>query len=105
MNRKYLHRINVLILAVLLFAGIGALGSSTAQAQTQGRQPRRVIIVRRPFHRPFYRDPFWDPWNRFDRLDYYRYSQYVFSNPKKAFNQGYKDGLKVGKGDAKNRRT
>ena len=70
---------------------------TSAPVDAQGR--RRVIIVRR--HDPWgwrYRDPFW-------RMDRFRYSYYVFSNSEKAFERGYKDGLKVGRGDIKNRRT
>lgn len=105
MKGKYVRKFSGLMLAILLLAGIGALAGSTAQAQRQTQPPRRVIIIRRPFFRPFFYDPFCDPWGRFDRFDYFRYQQYVFSNPEKAFRQGYKDGLKTGQGDAKNRRT
>lgn len=45
-----------------------------------------------------YRDPFW-------RLDRQRYNYYVFSNSEKAFERGYKDGLKTGRGDIKNSRS
>lgn len=94
--RKYLRRIGGLILAALLLPGIVLIASAPAEAQ--GR--RRVIIVRP--HRPFwgrrYRDPFW-------RMDQMRYSYYVFSNSEKALDRGYEDGLKVGRGDAKNHRS
>jgi hypothetical protein len=45
----------------------------------------------RPF-RPY--DPF-----RVNRLDYYRYRQYVFDNSYEAYRQGYDDGLKTGRSD------
>jgi hypothetical protein len=38
-------------------------------------------------------------------MDQTRYSYYVFSNSEKAFDRGYKDGLTVGRGDAKNHRS
>jgi hypothetical protein len=82
---------------VAVFGGFALLASDTVQAQ---QQRRRVIIVRRPIHRPF-----WNPWRRYDRLDRMRYSRYVFDDPEEAANRGYKDGFKVGQGDAKNERT
>lgn len=96
MTSKYFRRISGIILAALLLPGIVFIASAPAEAQ--GR--RRVIIVRT--HRPFWgwrhRDPFW-------RMDQMRYSYYVFSNSEKAFDRGYKDGLKVGRGDLKNDRS
>lgn len=96
MISKYFRRISGLILAALMLPGIVFVAGAPAEAQ--GR--RRVIIVRRPYN-PWgwrYRDPFW-------RADQTRYSRYVFSNSEKAFDRGYKDGLKVGSGDIKNRRS
>lgn len=101
MRKRYLRRIGGLILAVLLLPGIVLVSSSSAVAQ--GRRGR-VVVIRpyRPYRPWYYRDPF----RRFDRFDRYnQYSHYVFSSSEKAFNQGYKDGLKTGKGDLKNRRT
>ena len=99
MNSRFRSLFIAFILGATLFGGIATLASTTVQAQDQ----RRVIIIRRPVYRRY--RPFWDPWRRFDRLDHFRYSRYVFSEPEKAFTQGYKDGFKVGQGDAKNRRT
>jgi hypothetical protein len=97
MLRKYLRKFGGLILTALLLPGIVvALSSATASAQ------RRVIIVRRPIYRPFW------GWRRgYDPyFDYYsRYGHYVFNSSESAFNQGYRDGMKTGEGDAKNRRT
>jgi hypothetical protein len=94
---KYFHRFGSLVLAALMLPGITLLTSTSATGQTS----RQVIIVRRPY-RPFwgwrYRDPFW-------RADEMRYSRYVFSNSNKAYDRGYKDGLKVGRGDIKNGRS
>ncbi len=98
--KGYLRKFGAFILAVLVLPGVVALLSSTdTQAQ------RRVIIVRRPIYRPFYRPWGWrfgyDPY-----FDYYsRYGHYIFDNSETAVNRGYKDGLKTGQGDAKNRRT
>lgn len=99
MLKKYLRRFGGLILAVLLLASfVTLLSNSTAEAQR-----RRVIIVRQPTYRPFYR-PF--GYRRFDRFDYYsRYGHYVFGNSEEAYNRGYRDGLKTGEGDAEHRRT
>jgi len=101
MLRKYLRRFGGLILSVLLLPGFVALMSSmTAEAQ------RRVIIVRRPVYRPFYRPWGYRGWGYDPYFDYYsRYGHYVFSNSENAFNQGYRDGLKTGEGDAEHRRT
>ena len=100
MKGKYLRRLLTGLMAVVLLPGvITLLSSSTVSAQ------RRVIIVRRPIYRPFYRPWGWrGGYNPY--FDYYsRYGHYVFDNADAAFNQGYKDGLKTGEGDAKNRRT
>ena len=101
MKGKYLRRFGVFVLAVLLLPSAGILlASMTVEAQRRGR----VIIVR-PIVRPFrpwgwgYRG--YDPY-----FDYYsRYSHYVFDDSDKAYNQGFKDGTKTGRGDAKNDRT
>ena len=96
MNTTLVRRIITIILAALLLTGLILLSSTTAAAQT--RYQRRVIIVRPivPF-RTF--DPFWHPYGRFNRWDYY--SEYVFSNSEKAYHQGYKDGLKTGQNDGR----
>ena len=101
MRGKYLRKFGGLILATLLLPSVVALlSSTTAQAQ------RRVVIVRtyRPIYRPFYwRDPFWNPYWGYNRFNYY--NQYVFSSSDRALSQGYNDGLKTGRGDAKNNRS
>ena len=104
MKSQFLRAMGIVAVALVLLGPAPLIGLS---AQAQSRQPRRVIIVRRPIYRPFYRRH-WDPWRRFDRFDRFddfRYQRYVFSNPEKAFSQGHEDGFKVGKGDAKNHRT
>ena len=102
MKGKYLRKFGALILAALVLPGMVMLLSSTdTQAQ------RRVIVVRRPIYRPFYRPWGWRrPFGYDPYFDYYsRYSHYIFDNSEAAANRGYKDGLKTGQGDAKNRRT
>ena len=100
MKGKYLRRFGAFILAALILPGVVTLLSATpTEAQ------RRVVIVRGPIYRPFYRPWGWrfgyDPY-----FDYYsRYGQYVFDNSDVAYNQGYRDGLKTGQGDAKHDRT
>jgi hypothetical protein len=96
MKQKYLRRIGGFLLSALMVSGVLVLLPNTTEAQSRRR---RVIIVRRY-------DPFWGYHRRFGYNDFrWRYNQYVFSSSEKAFNQGYKDGLKTGRGDAKNRRT
>ncbi len=100
MNTRLLRKIIGLILAALLLTSIVLLAGTTAAAQT--RIQRRVVIVRpiSPFHTFGRRyDPFWDPYGRFGRYNYYR--QYVFSNGDKAYGQGYKDGRKTGESDGR----
>ena len=102
MRGKYLRRFGAFILAALVLPGVFTLLSSTdTQAQ------RRVIVVRRPIYRPFYRPWGWRrPFAYDPYFDYYsRYSHYIFETSESANNQGYKDGIKTGQGDAKNRRT
>ena len=102
MKGKYLRKFGALILAALVLPGVVMLLSSTdTQAQ------RRVIGVRRPIYRPFYRPWGWRrPFGYDPYFDYYsRYGHYIFDNSEAAVNRGYKDGLKTGQGDAKNRRT
>jgi hypothetical protein len=98
MKSRFVKFFIMLILVTTFVGGTAAAGSATVQAQNR----RRVIIIRRPIYRPFY-----DPWrfDRFNRFDHLRYSRYVFDEPEDAMNRGYKDGFKVGKGDAKNDRT
>lgn len=102
MKGKYLRKFGALVLTLLVLPGVVALFSSTtAEAQRRGR----VIIVQRHY-RPWgwgwgYRRWGYDPY-----FDYYsRYNHYIFNDSDKAYNQGYKDGLKTGQGDAKNDRT
>ena len=99
MRGRYLRKFGALVLTLLVIPGVVALlSSSTASAQ------RRVIIVRRPIYRRYY-NPWWG-YRTSPYFDYYsRYGHYVFDNGDKAFNQGYKDGLKTGQGDAKHDRT
>ena len=102
MRGKYLRKFGAFILAVLVPPGLVALLSSTdTQAQ------RRVIVVTRPIYRPFYRPWGWRrPFGYDPYFDYYsRYNHYIFENSESAFNQGYEDGTKTGRGDTKNRRT
>jgi hypothetical protein len=101
MKGKYLRRLLTGLLAVLFLPGVVTLLSSNSVAAQQ----RRVIVVRRPIYRPFHR-PFGWRWNYNPYFDYYsRYGHYIFDDGDEAFSQGHKDGLKVGQGDAKNRRT
>jgi len=102
MKGRYLRKFGALVLTLLVLPGVVALVSSTTvEAQRRGR----VIIVRRPIFRPF------GPWGWGYRgyspyFDYYsRYGHYVFDDSDKAYNEGYKDGSKTGRGDAKNDRT
>jgi hypothetical protein len=96
MNAKSVRKIITILLMALLLGGLLVLSSTSVAAQ--GRYHRRVIIVR-PID-PFRRfDPFWNPYGRFNRRDYY--NEYVFSNSRKAYDQGYKDGLKTGRNDGR----
>ncbi|MFN2578146.1 MAG: hypothetical protein ABR607_10700 [Pyrinomonadaceae bacterium] len=104
MKGKYLRKLGSLVLTLLVLPGVIALFSSTnAEAQ------RRVIIVRRPVYGRFYNPwrvyrPF--GWGYDPYFDYYsRYGHYVFNNSDTAFNQGYEDGSKTGRHDAKDRKT
>ena len=103
MRGKYLRRIGGIILAVLLLPGAVVLSSEiSAQAQ------RRVVIVRpyRPIYRRFYNPWRGRPWGYDPYFDYYsRYGHYIFKSSESALNQGYRDGLKTGQGDTKNRRS
>jgi hypothetical protein len=101
MKGKYLRKVGSLVLTLLVLPGVVALFSSTtAQAQ------RRVIIVRRPVYGRFY-----NPWRGYGwgynpYFDYYsRYGHYVFNNSESAYNQGYQDGMKTGRNDAKDDKT
>jgi hypothetical protein len=96
LNTGLMRRIIGLILTALLLTSLLILTGTTVGAQT--RTQRRGVVVRPIRIRPFrHYDPFW----RQDRFDYYRYRQYVFSNSEKAYNQGYKDGLKTGDSDGR----
>src|ERR1044072_9032187 len=101
MKGKYLRKLGSLIFSLLLLPGVVALFSSTtAEAQ------RRVIIV--PRYR--YYNPWWGyrPWGwRYNPyFDYYsRYGHYVFDNSDEAYNQGFTDGAKTGRNDAKDRKS
>jgi hypothetical protein len=103
MKGKYLRKFGALVLTLLVLPGVVTLLSSTnAEAQQ-----RRVVIVRRPIYRR-YHNPWWGfrPWGYDPYFDYYsRYGHYIFDNSEEAFEQGHKDGLKTGRGDAKNHRT
>src|SRR5262245_41840505 len=104
MKGKYLRKFGALVLSLLVLPGVVALlSSTTVEAQRRGR----VIIVRRPIYNPWWGLRGWgrgwgyDPY--FD--SYSRYNHYVFDNSDRAYNQGYKDGLKTGQGDVKHDRS
>lgn len=99
MNIRFVRKIIGIILTALLLTAIVLLAGTTAGAQV--RNQRRVVIVRpiHPIHHFGRYDPFRDPYGRFHRYNYYR--QYVFSNSEKAYNRGYKDGLKTGEKDGR----
>jgi hypothetical protein len=103
MLKKYLCRFGGLILSLLLLPGfVALLSTATAEAQQ-----RRIIIIPRPIHRRYF-SPWWGyrRWDYDPYFDYYsRYGHYVFSNSENAFDQGYRDGVKTGEGDAKHNRT
>ncbi len=99
MNTSLSRKIIGLILAALLLTSILLLAGTTAAAQRRYQHQGRVVIVR-PI-RTF--DPFWDPYGRLDRYNYYR--QYVFRNSEKAYTRGYKDGLKTGESDRRKAKT
>lgn len=102
MLKKYLRRFGGLILSVFLLPGIFALLSTSIASAQQ----RRVITIRRPVYRRFYNPWGYRRWGYDPYFDYYsRYGHYVFSNSENAFNQGYRDGVKTGEGDAEHRRT
>ncbi len=99
---KYLRKFRGLFLAALLLPGVVLLWSnSTVEAQG------RIIVVRRPIYRPFYRPWGWGrPFGYDPYFDYYaRYSQYTFTSSDAAYNQGYRSGLKTGVGDVKHHRS
>jgi len=93
MNKRNFRRVIGFILTAILLVGTFVIAATTAAAQ---RGARRVVIVR-PF-RPY--DPF-----RFNRLDYYRYRQYVFDNDNEAYREGYEDGLKTGRNDGEKNKS
>ena len=97
MKGKLIRRIIGILLSSLLLIGTFLLAATAVAAQTRGR---RVVIVRpiRPIR-------FYDPWRRFDRLDRFRYSQYVFDNSEEANSEGYKEGLKTGQKDGKKEKS
>ena len=80
MKGKCLRKLGSLVFSLLLLPGVVALFSSTtAEAQRFGYNPY---------------------------FDYYsRYGHYIFNNSEAAFNQGYEDGLKTGRNDAKDDKT
>ena len=98
MNTSLLHKIIVLFLTALLLTAIVLFAGTTAAAQ---RRVQRPVVVVRPIRPIFGRryDPFWDPYGRFGRPNYY--SQYVFSSSEKAYDEGYEDGLKTGQKDGR----
>jgi hypothetical protein len=102
MRGKYLGKFRAVILAALVLPGVVTLLSS-ANTQAQGR----IVVVRRPIYRPFYRPWGWRrPFGYDPYFDYYsRYGHYVFSNSEAALNSGYRDGIKTGEGDANHRRS
>lgn len=102
MKGKYLRKIGVLALGVLMLFGVAFASSSEAQAQ--GR--RRIVIVRpvRPFgfgFRNYWGYPYgYDPWGYG-----YRYNHYVFNNSEYAATQAYNDGFKTGRDDGKKNKS
>lgn len=96
--QKLVRRIGGFMLAALMLAGVGVMSATSAEAQWR-RPPRRVVIVRpyRPFGYGFGYG--WGP--RYD----YRYSQYVFSSPEVADQQGYNDGYKTGAEDGRKNKS
>ena len=98
MKGKYLRKFGAFILVGLMLPGVAWLFSQpTVEAQ------RRIIVVQRPFYRPWgWRRPFgYDPY-----FDYYsRFGQYVFTSSDAAYNAGYHSGVKTGAGDASHRRS
>jgi hypothetical protein len=102
MRGKYLRKFGAFVLAVLVLPGlVTVLSSANTQAQ------RRIVVVRRPVYRPFYRPWGWGrPWGYDPYFDYYsRYGHYVFKSSESALNQGYQDGKNTGEGDTKHRRS
>jgi hypothetical protein len=105
MKGKYLRRIGGIALTALMLLGIGFVSANEAEAQSQKRR-KRVIIVRpyRPFgfgHRGWWGHPWgYDPW-AFER----RYSHYIFDDSDEAVEQAYKDGFKTGKSDGKKNKS
>lgn len=100
MRGKYLRRFGAFILAALILPGVVLLSARPTEAQ------RRVVIVRRPIYRPFYRPWGWGRPFGYDPYFYYsRYGRYVFDSSDAAYGQGYRDGLKTGRGDVKHSRT
>ena len=100
MKGKYLRKLGSLVLTLLVLPGVVALFSSTtAEAQ------RRVIIVPRyRVYRPWGFRP-WG-WGYDPYFDYYsRYGHYIFNDSEAAYNQGYEDGLKTGRNDAKDNKS
>jgi hypothetical protein len=98
MKGKYLRKLGSLVLTLLILPGVVALFSST----TAEAQRRRVIIVPRyRVYNPWRGSRPWG-WGYNPYFDYYsRYGHYVFNNSEAAYNQGYEDGSKTGRKDAK----
>jgi hypothetical protein len=93
-GKNLLLRIGGLVLAALLLTGV-ATTSGTVQAQ--GRFHRSGFRTRGFIGRGYrYGYPYW-----YYGAPYGYYSQYVFSSPEAADNQGYRDGLKTGSNDAR----
>ena len=107
MKGKYLRKIGVLALTVLMLFGIALFSSGEAQAQHR----RRIVIVR-PYpyriYRPFgfgYRSWWGYPygWGYGPYGSYY--SHYVFDNVEEAGSQAYHDGYKTGRDDGKKNKS
>ncbi len=98
MKGKYLRKLGSLVLTLLVLPGVVALFSSTT---AQAQRHRRVIIVPRRIYNPWWGYRSWG-WGTSPYFDYYsRYGHYVFDSSDAAFNQGYEDGQKTGRKDAK----
>lgn len=97
MRNKSFRTIGGLILLVVIVFGIGGVATSVqARRHRWGVIAPRVVIGPRPFY---------PPWYGYRPFGYPGYNQYIFGSSARAFNQGFKDGLSTGRGDAKHNRS
>ena len=96
MNKNFLSRkIGGFALAVLFLTGIVAMLPTEADAQRRVYRPY-VYRVYRPYN------PWgWNRWGWNDPDPYFSYRQYIFDNPERASESGYKQGIKTGRDDGK----